>query len=456
MNKTVFKYIVLSLSLLAGHMQAGGWKAGIAKVIITPQENIWLSGYADRDRAAENTTIDLWAKAIVLEDGSGKQAVWITTDMIGFQKGMSDRIREQLNKRFGWSNAQIILSASHTHSGPIVKDPGTFNCYHDNFNHSQEELDKAHRYAQWFEKQIVELAVQAARSMEAVSLYAANGIARIQVNRRNNTENQLTSLTELQGPNDYAVPVLKVVNASGSVKAIIFGYACHPTVLNGYSWSGDYPGYAQIELEKWYPDATAMFFQGAGADLNPLPRRSIPLAKQYGITLAAAVERTLSEEMQELPATLKVAYKEIPLSFGAPPTENELNDLIRKHTGYQRRWAEELLQQIKAGKPLMQTYPYPIQVWNMGGWPLFSLGGELTVGYAIGLKQRYGQNAFVMGYANDVMAYIPTKTILDEGGYEGATAQMADGLPGPWRDNIETVVYEGITETAKQAGLLPR
>ena len=440
-------------STLTDNNQVFGWKAGVAKLKITPQENVWLAGYAARDRAAEGTSMDLWAKAILLEDASGQQVICVTTDMIGFQKGMSDRIREQLNTRFGWSKAQIILNASHTHSGPVIADPGTFSYFHDNYNNSKDELDKVARYTQWFEKQIIELVIQAVQSLEPVSLSAANGIARVQVNRRNNPENELTPLTELKGPNDYSVPVLKVTNQSGAIKAIIFGYACHPTTLDDYLWSGDFPGYAQIILEKLYPDATALFFQGAGADMNPIPRRSHSLVKQYGIALAASVERTLSEEMQALSPSLTTAYKEILLPFGSHPTEKELNEIIRTQTDYQKRWAEEMLAKIKTGQPLMKTYPYPIQLWNLGGWPLFSMGGELTIGYAIGLKERYGQNVFVMGYSNDVMAYIPTKTVLEEGGYEGATAMMADGLPAPWTNNIEELVYEGIESLAVQAGI---
>jgi len=453
-NRTFFVCSFAILLLFAEHIAAAGWKAGTAKVKITPQEKMWLSGYASRDRAAESTTVDLWAKALVVEDASGKQAVLVTSDMIGFPKGMSDRIRAQLQARFGWDKAQVILNASHTHSGPYVADPGVFNCYHDNFNHSKEQLDMAARYARWFESQIIDLIVQATRALEPVTLSAANGVARIQVNRRNNSERDLAFQTELKGPNDFAVPVLKVCDASGRMKAIVFGYACHPTVLDGFSWSGDYPGYAQLELEKSYPEATALFFQGAGADQNPLPRRSIALAKQYGVTLAAAVERTLSEEMQELPASLRVAYQEIPLTFGAFPTDDELNEIVRTNTGYQRRWATYFLDQKKSGKPLMKTYPYPVQVWNLGGLPLFSLGGELTVSYAIGLKQRYGHNAFVMGYSNDVMAYIPSRSIIEEGGYEGATSIMAEGMPAPWTDNIETLIYDGIDALAKETDIL--
>lgn len=450
MNRTFFLWAIIFLLLFTGNTQAADWKAGVAKVKITPQENIWLSGYPERDHAAEGTAIDLWAKAIVLEDATGKQAVLVTTDIIGFQKNISDRIREQLNTLFGWSKAQIILNASHTHSGPVVADSGAFSYYHDNYNTSRDELKRVSAYTQWLEKQIIELVIQAAQSLEPVSLFSANGVAHIQVNRRNNPE-ILTPHDELKGPNDYSVPVIKAINASGQIKAIIFGYACHPATLDDYFWSGDYPGYSQIELEKWYPDATALFFQGAAGDMNPTPRLSHQLAKQHGVTLAAAVDRTLSEKMQELPAILNMSYSEISLPFGKHPNEKQLDKIIRENNPYFKRWAEYILSQIKTGKTLMKTYPYPIQVWNLGGLPLFSMGGEITISYAIGLKQLYGQNSFVMGYSNDVMGYIPSKVILKEGGYEGRIAIIYDGLPAPWQDGIEALVYEGVKEIAKQA-----
>jgi hypothetical protein len=75
---------------------------------------------------------------------------------------------------------------------------------------------------------------------------------------------------------------LKITDLKGKLKSIVFGYSCHPTVLDGYNWSGDYPGFAQLNLEETYKGATAMFFQGGGADQNPMPRRTEPLARQYG------------------------------------------------------------------------------------------------------------------------------------------------------------------------------
>ena len=84
------------------------WNAGIARANITPEESMWMAGYAGRNRPADGALHDLWAKALVLEDIDGERAVLIITDLIGFRKSLSDRIRKRLNENFGLSKAQIM------------------------------------------------------------------------------------------------------------------------------------------------------------------------------------------------------------------------------------------------------------------------------------------------------------------------------------------------------------
>ena len=103
---------------------------------------------------------------------------------------------------------------------------------------------------------------------------AGQGTCGFAVNRRNNLEPDVPKLIEqgaLKGPVDHTVPVLAVYLPDGKLKAVLFGYACHNTVMDFYKWSGDYAGFAQLALEKSHPDATAMFFMGCGADQNALP-----------------------------------------------------------------------------------------------------------------------------------------------------------------------------------------
>jgi len=425
-----------------------GWKAGVARAVITPEHSMWLAGYAARNRPSEGTLHDLWAKVLVIEDEGGEQAVLVTTDLLGLPKNISDRIRDQLEAKFELSRAQIILNSSHTHSGPVLKD-----ALYDIYPLDPHQLKIIGQYSDKLAGQIVAIVGEAFQSMEPVQIYAQNGVTRFQVNRRNNDESTLILQTELKGPNDYTVPVIKVVNEAGDLKAVAFGYACHPTVLDSYKWSGDYPGYAQIELEKSHQGVTALFFQGAGGDQNPMPRLSVALAQQYGRDLASAVDRVLAEDMRELSPRLSTTYSEIELPLNRPPTEEILLQIAQDSSGYQKRWAANMLEKTGRGESVITSYPCPLQVWQIGDQLVMSLGGEVVIEYSILLKQIFGQDIFVLGYSNDVMAYIPSVTILREGGYEGATSQMVYGLPGTWKSNIEMLIIREMVRLAEQAGV---
>ncbi len=409
---------------------------------------MWMAGYAVRTKPAEGVMHDLWAKALFLEDGEGNEALLITTDLLGFSKIVSDEIRDRLQTELDLSRSQIILNSSHTHSGPVLTD-----ALPDIYPLDTNQKERIAEYSNRLVDQILELAQKAKRSAKPASLYAENGVVRFQVNRRNNPESKIAELTELKGPNDYAVPVLKVENKRGKLKAVVFGYACHPTVLEGYQWSGDYPGFAQIELEKKYKGATAMFFQGAGADQNPMPRRSTSLAKQFGQELAAAVERVLNEEMRQLQPNITTAYTEVDLELNDPPTKEELIQLKTELEGWQKTWAESTLERLEAGKTLETSYPYPVQLWRVGDQNIFSLGGELLVKYSINLKKIFGNDLFVMGYSNDVMAYIPGEKVLSEGDYEGEISQMVYGLPATWQSGIEKKIMKQTVDLAEKAGI---
>ncbi len=133
------------------------------------------------------------------------------------------------------------------------------------------------------------------------SLAHGSGFVTFATNRRTNKEKDVPALREqgrLKGPVDHSVPVLSVRDNTDKVRAIVFGYACHATVLSFYQWCGDYPGFAQLELEKRYPGAVALFWQGCGGDQNPLPRRTVGLAAAYGRQLANGVDAVLKAPMR--------------------------------------------------------------------------------------------------------------------------------------------------------------
>jgi hypothetical protein len=255
---------------------------------------------------------------------------------------------------------------------------------------------------------------------------------------------------KLAGPTDHDVPVLAVKNLKGEIQAVVFGYACHATVLSSFQWCGDYPGYAQAELERLHPGCQAMFWTGCGGDQNPLPRRTVELAEHYGRRLAGAVEAALlTSQVTEIKPELATSYAEIDLPLDTLPTAEELIVATKSGNRYQQARARTLLQKMEDAGALEQTYPYPIGVWKLGDdvrWVF--LGGEVVVDYALRLKSELSGPLWVAGYTNDVMAYIPSRRVLAEGGYEGATSMVYYGLPTTWSPEIENVI---VGEVLRQA-----
>jgi hypothetical protein len=455
-------FAVIGSSLTAHGGDA--WKAGAAKVNITPTEFMWMAGYASRDHAATGKMTDLWAKCVVLEDAKGKRAVLVTLDLVGIERQHSQSICQKLQDKYKLERSQIAINCSHTHSGPVVARnlrPMHF------YGLTKEQQDQVLAYAAKLEDSIVDLVGQALESLAPAKIEWGSGTTDFAVNRRNNKEPDVPMLREqgqLLGPVDHDVPVLAVKDENGKLRAVVCGYACHATVLSGFDWSGDYPGFAQIELENGHPGCIALFWAGCGADQNPLPRRTPELAEKYGKMLAASVNGVLSQPMTPISGTIQTAYSEIPLALATLPTRDELVAQTNDTNKYIAMRAKMLLEDIDAGEPLSPTYPYPVQRWQLGNdvqW--FFLGGEVVVDFAIRIKAelagkpltpspsptRGEGSIWVAGYSNDVMAYIPSRRVLTEGGYEGGGAMVYYGRPTVWSERVEEQIIE---EVRKQTG----
>jgi neutral ceramidase len=426
------------------------WQAGVAKTNITPDQTMWMAGYAARTKPAEGKMTDLWAKALVIQDAAGSKCVLITLDLVGIDRALSVSICEKLQQKYLLKRAEIALNCSHTHSGPVVaKNLRPMHEYA--LEKPQQEL--IHHYASGLEAAIVDVVGQALDTRTNATLHWGSGRTDFAVNRRENKEAEVPKLREanaLKGPSDHDVPVLAVRDAGGHFIAIVAGYACHATVLSGYQWSGDYPGYYQIEIEKAHPGAIALFWAGCGADQNPIPRRAEPLAEKYGKQLADAVNQVLTKPLTPISGSLTTSYQEIPLDLATLPTRDELTAQVQDTNKYIGMRAKMLLEEIDAGKPLSPTYPYPVQLWRLGNqvqW--FFLGGEVVVDFALRIKSEQQQTkTWVAGYSNDVMAYIPSRRVLTEGGYEGGGAMVYYGLPTAWSPEVENKIIEEVKRQA--------
>lgn len=446
-----FLFVSVVLMASASSLSADDtWQAGVATKIITPPQFMWMSGYASRDKPAQGKIHDLYAKALMLQDPAGRSCVIVTLDLVGIDRKTSQSICESIQKSLGLERSQVALATSHTHSGPVV---GTNLLAMYSLDEVNQKL--VQEYTSFLIDSVVSVAKEAKANLAPAVLKSGEGQATFAVNRRNNREADVPMLREagsLVGPVDHDVPVLSVRTSDGKLKAILFGYACHATVLSGMEWCGDWPGFAQAELEKNHPGTVALFWAGCGADQNPLPRRTVELAQEYGRQAAAAVDRTLGGPMTPVQGSLKTVYREIDLALDTLPTKEQVENDLKSNDVYIARRARWLMKKIADDGKLSQTYPYPIQTWAVGdATTLTFLGGEVVVDFAVRLRSELpGAHNWIAGYSNDVMAYIPSSRVLMEGGYEGASAMIYYGLPTIWSTDVEEQIVRTVHEIRKQ------
>lgn len=151
----------------------------------------------------------------------------------------------------------------------------------------------------------------------------------------------------------------------------------------------------------------------------------------------------------------------VTLRFGDAPAEAELEQLKNDPSAITRRWAARLLRDLKAGKPFLREYSFPLQAWKLGEQQLLlTLGGEPVVDYALKFKREFGAETWVAGYCNDVMTYLPSLRVLREDipplanarwGYEGNYAFIVYGLPARrWAEDVEDRVTEAMRRLVVQ------
>src|SRR5262249_44720647 len=118
-----------------------------------------------------------------------------------------------------------------------------------------------------------------------------------------------------------------------------------------------------------------------------------------------------------------------------------------------KRWAERLLRKLDAGETFAPSYPYPLHAWRLGETLVIGMGAEAVVDYALRFKAKYGPGTWVCGDADDMLAYIPSRRVWGEGGYEGGPNLFEYGRPAlRWAGDVEERIADAVHNLVKAVG----
>jgi len=412
-------------------------KAGAAAVDITPKDSQFLFGYPHVERYSTGVHDPLLSSALFLSDGKTELMI-IANDIVSVSKESVACIRRRILEKTGVPAKNIMISATHTHSGPITVD------YISNVN--DPVVPKADRqYIRFMEDGMVKAAVEAFNNAAPAELGLAiadsSGVG--------------TNRHDPAGPSDMQMPVL-ITRSIQSKKYIACMLVCsmHPTVLHEDSTliSGDFPGMARQILQKEYLGKDCQVIYHTGPSGNQSPRHvtkenTFREAKRLGNILAQAVGKVLNEISftSDNPLVCIQRFVDLPgRSFpGIREAKQHLDQAVKKldklrdfgASSQEVRtaevdWfgAEETLSLARMAEEgsldaVYQTcLPAEIQVIRIGPWTFVGWQGEIFVEYSLTVKEKC-EHVYLVSCANgDLQGYIVTPEAAAKSGYEASNS----------------------------------
>ncbi|MHA1874699.1 MAG: neutral/alkaline non-lysosomal ceramidase N-terminal domain-containing protein [Candidatus Heimdallarchaeaceae archaeon] len=432
-------------------------EAGIAKANITPPVGYAHQGYSGIRKGCVGVHDELFTKVLFLKNGKDKLVI-ITADLLGFPKEIVDDIKSMLKSKLGLNREDIIISASHTHYGPIIVK----------FIHDK---DPDSSYLSQLKEKIVGAVYEASRNMHKATLSFGKGKANIGIiNRRgkdsNSKEKNYPITPNPRGIIDDALNILKVdVSSQEEPLALLVNYTCHPVSFPGlaFEFSADYPGQMQYEIERFYTGKTmAMFANGACGDINPditTPDKKRFISgtkedtKRLGTLLALEALKLIYSTHKVEDVFFKKSIKTMKFSFNIV-SKRELERIKRNLSKANRKmeaakqrtlklWIENNLEAIK-NNTVLKYVEADLHYINISNELIIAgLPGEPLVEIGLNIKKIFkDKSVFIFGYTNGYIGYIPTAESLKTGCYEAIRSPRTWGYPGTFKEEVEKMIYD--------------
>jgi len=433
-------------------------RAGTSKVNITPPVGLELSGWSFGKSVG--ILDELYAKVLLLES-DGKRVLIITADLIGFNTEYADYIRKNIADRLNMNVSDILISCSHTHSGPATM-----------FLRHWGEIDDDYVYIA--EKQIIGAAIMASNNMRDASIGSGKGIVNGVCDNRRDGQN---------GSVDPEVGVIRV-DFDGKMAAVLMNFSCHPVAAHNYKnmISADYPGYAMKVIESSLfakrleqktscinGDVTALHTTGTAGDINPKGLHDIKYAERFGYMIGGEALK-VAESIITLPElSLSTASECVRMPVARLPEKEDLkriideskqkiaqqgqgkenSDLISTHILME--WAQDALKAIEDGS-VTDHLNMEIQAIRMNDILLIAIPGEVFVDIGLNIKKASPYlYTYVIEMANGSSAYLPTRKAFEKGGYELDFASKVYGIYAMTSDT-QDVIENGAKRAMERVG----
>lgn len=407
---------------------------GIARVDITPDYPVRLSGFGFRRAESEGVTQKIWAKALVFTDEKEGPAVLIATDNLCVPDEITKEVASRLQEKLKLKAERLTITATHTHTAPMLKNvaPTLFGT-----NIPSEHQANINRYTREFVDNLEKVALEAAKAVAPAKIEWGLGKVTFAANRRTKG-----------GPVDHDFPIMTIRDVDGKLRAVWFSYACHCVTLSHNKVSGDWAGFAQEAVEHDHPGCVAVASVGCGADSNPssgVKGDKIELAQDQGRQVSDEVKRLLGEKLTPITTRPNIRYARLDLALDTPRSRMEWEDHAKRSDAIGHH-ARVNLAKLDRGETLPTKINYPIQTWVFGDQlAVLFLPGETVVDYSLRIKRDYDR-VWVNGYSNDGRCYIPSERVLKEGGYEGGDAMIYYDFPQRFAPGLEQKIIDLVSK----------
>ncbi|MCI0699815.1 MAG: neutral/alkaline non-lysosomal ceramidase N-terminal domain-containing protein [Planctomycetia bacterium] len=436
--------LTLALTLPA---QAAQLTAGAAAVDITPPKGCPMAGYYSV-RGAEGTHDPLFAKALVFEKDGVKIAL-VSLDLISTTRGLVEDTRKLIEKETGIPGKNVMLSATHSHTGPVLWD-GSVRA---DILSGGSKIAK--NYIAELPGKITEAVKKADTARKPAKVSFATGKEEgLAFNRRFhmkdgsigwNPGKKNPNIVRPAGPVDPSVPVVLIETDEKQPKpiAVYVNFSMHLDTVGGLYYSADYPytlskAVASVKGE----DVVTVFTTGCCGDINHInvesdkPQKGHGEAARIGTRLAGEVLRTFDELKPLGHDTLRVSSEMVELELPAITADDRAKaKLVIADVEKVTKPAPKFLDQVQAFKVsdvsrrLGKPFQVEVQVISLGedlAW--VSLPGEIFV--ELGLQIKRGspfRQTMIAELANGSIGYIPNRVAYSQGAYEVVSARCAEG-----------------------------